>query len=409
MEVITAALAKEQLKYKVIGDVFNDSAVNILVDESVAYYPIRPALDDAFNIDLTNGHVITFQYDGRTINFIGVKNFEMAAFYYSENVGCIIDCMIEPNLKITPNGLWTLYDGIKVNLSQAPEEICHYLNLNFKKCFSSVEEKHAWAATCQFYRKECFEVQHTARKELLSTFMSEFTESYVTTTVPCRAVRRDAITQFNAWGRLFERLNKKKHEKKLTHDHFMKHGFYKNIGDIMTKFRESHDEEWIYHASSEEIDREIKLFLKDVPTDLPPTIVLEPKYVYHTTAVLDSRSEMYWDENADEGVPTPAYGHYHTSVHPGKTFTLDEKSDYNSPWTGTYYVFLRYKVQRPLKLLDIRELNQSDYCNVNPKLIDSSFDGIYLKQDNLEVELCDPESVLAPTCEQIPFATDECD
>jgi hypothetical protein len=138
-------------------------------------------------------------------------------------------------------------------------------------------------------------------------------------------------------------------------------------------------------------------------------IEVSPKYLYHTTTIYNKKSKAYWKETvefAEEDYPItyPNYNDFHHSLHPRKAFTITQYCDFNSPWMKYDYIFLRYKLKKPIKLIDDRN---GLYCRT--MLIDmvneNNIDGFIQTNDCFSITLMNPSNCLNEKFKIIPFTS----
>jgi hypothetical protein len=159
------------------------------------------------------------------------------------------------------------------------------------------------------------------------------------------------------------------------------------------------------------------------------TITLNIPYLYHTTLVYNKKSKEEFLEYLDE-IPNyklPKFGEFPTALNIGKYFTTSPLCDYNSSWTDADYVFLRYKVKKPLHLSiykddfmpyphppecdDVSEcehptiLDKRGYCD----LFSPETDGYISTEDHVEIYLKNAIDFVEEDYEIIPFTESEDD
>lgn len=129
---------------------------------------IRNIVNELFSpIEIvSNGDVLSFSYkineiDYFQIDLIKVMNIDMAQFYYGySDCGLIIGTMLKKNnLIFGQNGLWINYENYKIILSDNPQEICNFVQLDYNKWkngFENKKELFNWIINCKYFNKDYF-------------------------------------------------------------------------------------------------------------------------------------------------------------------------------------------------------------------------------------------------------------
>jgi hypothetical protein len=127
---------------------------------------IRNIVNELFSpIEIvSNGDILSFSYkineiDYFQIDLIKVMNIDMAQFYYGySDCGLIIGNMLKKNnLIFGQNGLWIIYENYKIILSDNPQEICNFIQLDYDKWkngFENKKEVFNWIIKCKYFNKE---------------------------------------------------------------------------------------------------------------------------------------------------------------------------------------------------------------------------------------------------------------
>lgn len=140
-----------------------------------------------------------------------------------------------------------------------------------------------------------------------------------------------------------------------------------------------------------------------------PIVHCKLPYIYHTTTVYNEKSKYseIW-----EGIPTPAFGDFHKTLHDGKSFTISQESDYSSPWMGTDEKFLRYQPLRAFALVDCRSFNDTmwrEFYKSQDLLYQHCpfIDGYMKKDDAIDIHLRHPQDCVNPDFDLLEFANNK--
>jgi len=114
-----------------------------------------------------NGDCLSFAYqinetDYFQIDLIKINvNFLMAKFYFSYgDLGNILGRMTKKHdLTLGHEGVWTMYQMERIMIFTEPEQVCKFLNLNYKQWvegFKTCNELFKWYTTCKYFEKSLF-------------------------------------------------------------------------------------------------------------------------------------------------------------------------------------------------------------------------------------------------------------
>jgi hypothetical protein len=137
------------------------------------------------------------------------------------------------------------------------------------------------------------------------------------------------------------------------------------------------------------------------------TIKVHPEYLYHTTTIYNEKSKKSWKEDVEESLPYlpyPEWNSFHSILHPIKFFTITPYCDYSSPSLGRDEVYLKYKLNKPITLLDNRDdvYGLEEILNILQRN-QGEIDGYIGLEDCVEIMLYTPSNFVDKEFEIIQF------
>ena len=253
---------------------------------------------------VTNGDVISFDYTNFQVDLIKCKNeqqMKMAHFYYSYgDFGSILGRITNfYGIKFGHHGLFlNLFNATllnttstsndclpyKINLSQDPEKICEFLNLDYQlynQGFERTIDIFKLICSSSFFKKEMFSELNRAykKREKLRPMFQEFLDYLQLENdhglAPIQNLQLQAINFFDKQEELtiiklkLERENIIK--SKFNASMFMKYGFTgKKLGEAIAVFKKQMEEkykkdfnEFVYDSSNDIIQQELTNYVAD--------------------------------------------------------------------------------------------------------------------------------------------------
>ena len=237
-----------------------------------------------------NGDVLSFDYQEFQIDMIKCKHIDFAKFYLSYgDFGAIIGRIVNHyGFKFGHEGFWinvytdqeNQFDEThsygKIVLTTNPEEMCKFIGLKYEDWLTieCKEDIFNFIKSSRFFKPEIFESLKAThhRKARLRPFYLEFIASIGIKEISggshyAENLQMEGIKYFNKekeFQEIFEQLNRKiEIKKKFNGKMIIEMGVeIKKIGEIIKKFKEKYDDDWILNNSQETINNTLKDFLK---------------------------------------------------------------------------------------------------------------------------------------------------
>ncbi len=307
------------LTYHTISEVPNKETFGDL-DILYLYNPkinIREIIIELFkpNEIVTNGDVISFDYNNFQIDFIQCENLDMAKFYFSYgDLGSIIGRIANYyGIKFGHNGLWinlleNTYDSSitidnrniigKIILSNNPTIICDFFSYDYKKWetgFNSINEIFDWIVNSKYFKKDIFLIlnsEHRSRLKLRPMYLKFINYLEININNIEKANLKSAEIKINLQDYSIDYFNKKldvdtiiknnkikkERKEKFNGKTFIDIGIKpKFINIYMEKFKEYIEnkflisfEDWIDSASKEDINEIVYTFYDLNVAIIPP-------------------------------------------------------------------------------------------------------------------------------------------
>lgn len=235
---------------------------------------------------VTNGDVISFDYNDFQIDFIKCQSVDFAKCYFSYgDFGQLLGVVINKyDLTFGHNGFFCHINQTSLLLTQDVNQFFDFININFDqwKNIRTQYDLFELIKTCKFYDPDLFIQSNHKHRLLLKNrpLYSEFlkyinldtkTESISISSEDKEMVFNQVIVVFNKIDDIIkiQELDKKK---EIIHSKFngnmLKDMGYdgKQIGTIIKKFKSLYDnfDEWIYQTKSEDIMAVLKVILLEI-------------------------------------------------------------------------------------------------------------------------------------------------
>lgn len=237
-----------------------------------------------------NGDVLSFDYQEFQIDMIKCKHLEFAKFYLSYgDFGAILGRIVNHyGFKFGHEGFWiNVYTDQENNFDDShsygkiimttnPEEMCKFIGLKYEDWLNikSKEDIFNFIKSCRFFKPDIFESlkkTHHRRARLRPLYI-EFIELIGIIEIKggshyAENFQMEGIKYFNKekeFQVIFEEINRKLEiKKKFNGKMLIDMGIEpKKVGDIIKKFKETYNDDWILENSNENIINTLKLFLK---------------------------------------------------------------------------------------------------------------------------------------------------
>lgn len=282
-------------KYVTIHEIYQLPDKKDFGDLDLLYMPVQQGQDvyaiikSVFNPKeiVSNGNVISFSYNINEIEHLQVDliktyNIDMALLYFSYGLyGALVGRMVKPyDLTFGDSGLWIVYKNEKIILSSIPSEICTYLGLDYcewKKGFSTNMDIIQHLIKCKYFTTANFrsdKLNNDYRTMIQRRpFFNEFM-AYISN-IPPTIIENDRnyIAIFNKFKEK-EKIDVKDNIIKLYQQKyngliFMKYTEPKMVNILKEGFKQNKEktvnfEEWLYDATNEQIEEEIKEYIHNI-------------------------------------------------------------------------------------------------------------------------------------------------
>ena len=243
---------------------------------------------------VSNGDVISFDYDNFQIDLIKCYTFEMSKFFFSYgDFGGIMGQIVNRHkLKLGQDGLW-LYVYLdeneiemgnscgKIILTSEPREICEYLGMDYKRWFTlkSKEDIFEYIKSCRLFRSDFSrDTNHKYRERsrkrpMYREFVEYIRESGEAADERDRSeiiqnLQMEALEYFNKMSEfreIFARARKAKElSEKFNGRLFLDLGVPgREIGSALKKFKNQYEnfEEWLETREKDVIVEVVKIFV----------------------------------------------------------------------------------------------------------------------------------------------------
>lgn len=240
---------------------------------------------------VSNGNVLSFDYDNFQIDLIGCKHLEFAKFYFSYgDFGGILGRIVNHyGLKFGHEGFWiyvytdennnfdTTHSFGKIVLTTNPREMCDFIGINYDD-FCKIKTKQdifELIKSCRYYEANIFTVlnhEHVKRaniRPMYQEFLKYINIEYIKGGLHIAENKQmECIKYFKKekeYNEIFIELKRKKElNEKFNGKMLLDLGVEpKNIGKIIKEFRIIYNDDWLLNNSKEVILEKICFFIQN--------------------------------------------------------------------------------------------------------------------------------------------------
>lgn len=258
--------------------------LDILVSFSHNSNIMRDIVIEIFNPTevVSNGNVISFDFDNFQIDIINCKTIEFAKFYFSySDFGNILGRILTKyKMSLGHNYFFLKNEKYLLILTDDVNKFCEFIGFDFKQWerIQTKEDMFELIKTCKFYKPEIFNFgNYHSRKNIINRPIHKDFLNYINIyevkgieydkevfNIDAEKILNDALDYFNKHEEI-ENINKAIEKTKIIHNKFngnmlIEMGYNSlQIGTIIRKLKNDHPnyDEWIYNTTIENIYKEI--------------------------------------------------------------------------------------------------------------------------------------------------------
>jgi hypothetical protein len=258
--------------------------LDILVSFSHNSNIMRDIVIEIFNPTevVSNGNVISFDFDNFQIDIINCKTIEFAKFYFSySDFGNILGRILTKyKMSLGHNYFFLKNEKYSLILTDDVNKFCEFIGFDFKQWerIQTKEDMFELIKTCKFYKPEIFNFgNYHSRKNIIKRPIHQDFLNYINIyevkgieydkevfNIDAEKILNDALDYFNKHEEI-ENINKAIEKAKIIHNKFngnmlIEMGYNSlQIGTIIRKLKNDHPnyDEWIYNTTIENIYKEI--------------------------------------------------------------------------------------------------------------------------------------------------------